>query len=127
MLSGGLKQALGSVRECVVDPELNLIWRQNIKRTKTAREPNKLRENTVHSKLCGAHFTESCFQRVGPEREKTLGWMPGRKTLMPGAIPTLFERSVHDALLPKPKQSAFVKRERKEVSIYFLYTLKTCV
>ena len=58
-----------------------------MKKTKTAREPNELWENTVHSKLWGAHFTESCFQRVGPEREKTLGWMPGRKTLMPGANP----------------------------------------
>ena len=38
------------------DPELNLIWRQNMKRTKSAREPNKLWESTIHSKLCGAHF-----------------------------------------------------------------------
>ena len=110
------------------DPELNLKWRQNMKRTKSAREPNKLWESTIHSKLCGGHFMESCFQREGPEREKTLGWKPGRKTLMPGAIPTLFKRSVHDPLLPKPKRSAFEKREGKEVSIYFfLYTLKTCV
>ena len=43
------------------DPELNLVWRQNMKRTKSAREPNKLWENTVHSKMCGAHFNESCF------------------------------------------------------------------
>ena len=33
------------------DPELNLVWRHYMKRTKSAREPNKLWENTVHSKL----------------------------------------------------------------------------
>ena len=104
------------------DPELNLVWRQNMKRTKSAREPNKLWENTVHSKLCGAHFDESCFQKVGPEREKLLGWKPGKRALVQGAIPTIFKRSVNDPLLKtKPVRSAFMKRERKEVHVHNIF------
>ena len=34
------------------DPELNIKWRQNMKKTKSARE-RQLWENTPHSKLCG--------------------------------------------------------------------------
>ena len=78
------------------DPVLNLICRQNTKRTKTAREPNKHWENTVGS-------TELCFQRVSPKRGKTLSWKPGRKTLVQDVIPTLFKRSVNDPLLQKTK------------------------
>ena len=104
------------------DPELNLVWRQNMKRTKSAREPNKLWENTVHSKLCGAHFDESCFQKVGPEREKLLGWKPGKRALVQGAIPTIFKRSVNDPLRKtKPVRSAFMKRERKEVHVHSIF------
>ena len=106
------------------DPELNLIWRQNMKRTKSAREPDKLWESTIHSKLCGAHFVESCFEKVGPEREKTLGWKPGKRMLKPGAIPTLFKKSVNDPgpLQKKAKRSAYEKREQKEE--YILMSIK---
>ena len=100
------------------DRDLKLIWRQNMKRKKSAREQDKLWESTVHSKLCGEHFEEWCFVKVGPERSKTLGWKPGKKTLVADAIPTMFKRSVKDAFpKPKGKRSAYEKRERREVSM----------
>lgn len=101
------------------EPDLNRLWRENMKRVKSPREPNKLWENTVYSRLCGLHFEENCFV-VSHAMAKNLLFKPGKLQLKQDAVPTLFQRQPNEQIAkPKPR-GAFEKRRRKEVSKMFL-------
>lgn len=103
------------------DPGLNRSWRDNMKRVKSAREPHKLWENSVFSRLCGYHFEDSCFL-VSPTMAKNIGFKPGKLQLKPDAIPTIFKRKPAPGQRRQPTRprAAFEKRRRQEVS-YFAY------
>ena len=101
-------------------PKLNLLWRKNMRRAKSGA-PFELWDNSETARLCDEHFEEHCFVPPSPRLARSIGHHPGKLQLVPGAVPTIFNRSrPGETVKPKPPRVAYEKRQRQRLLEVFM-------
>ena len=102
-----------SLHEFPRDDATRLKWTRAVKRQRTG-----LKGPSSTSLLCAKHFEPECFETEGIRYRDALG-LPVKKRLKPGALPTIFPRSIHGGS-SKPttasQRPASERRKRKAVS-----------
>lgn len=115
------------------DDDLRRVWVKAVESTrKFWKGPSK------HTVICSDHFEDDCFEQTY-KIKMSLG-IPAKRTLVTGAVPTIFQRptpkmteNIYKKEYQTPgksnRKALEIKRERQKVSLtaYFILSFLSCM
>lgn len=107
------------------DPELNLLWTQEVRRTRTDPKGTPWKPSST-SVLCSAHFLDKCYDSTPAMKEQLGIDVRLKRVLRPKSVPSIFPRGTNSRGESGTDVScrgsrALEKRQRLEVGCTILF------